>query len=93
MNTKKELLEIPKILIVLLLAAITFYSGYKIAQWGAPRCRIVRVPAEQKIQNIFEIQQALKDRGLYEGKVDGIWGEKTDKAYCDYCAIQHFKGD
>jgi hypothetical protein len=43
------------------------------------------------VQNIFEIQQRLKDQGFYAGRVDGIWGAETDKAYCDWCAVREFK--
>jgi len=85
--------EIPKILIVLLMAAFTFYSGYKIAQWGAPRCKIIRIPDPNYVQGIFEAQRRLKAQGLYDGKIDGIAGPKYEKAMCDYHAIQHFKGD
>ena len=43
------------------------------------------------IQNIFEIQEKLKEQGFYKGKIDGKWGPLTDKAYCDWCATQEFK--
>ncbi|MBE3145018.1 MAG: peptidoglycan-binding protein [Planctomycetes bacterium] len=50
-------------------------------------------PEPIHIQNIFEIQQLLTDAGYYAGPVDGKWGKLTDRAYCDWCAAQYFKGD
>ena len=50
-------------------------------------------PEPVHIQNIFEIQQLLTDAGYYSGPVDGKWGKLTDRAYCDWCAAQYFKGD
>jgi len=45
-----------------------------------------------KVYNIFEMQERLKAQGLYKGKVDGIWGKETDRAYSDYCAIKEIEG-
>lgn len=45
------------------------------------------------IQSPFEAQEKLKAQGLYMGKIDGIWGPESDKAFCDYSAIQTFKNE
>lgn len=35
-------------------------------------------------KEIFRIQKALKQEGFDPGKIDGIWGPKTEKAYNDW---------
>ena len=47
--------------------------------------------AQTTIQNPCEIQQRLKDAGYYNGKIDGIIGHETEKAYCNWQAAQYFK--
>lgn len=54
--------------------------------------RIVYIQDPNYVQNIYEAQGRLKEQGLYDGKVDGIWGSGTDKAYCDWCAIRAIEG-
>ena len=34
--------------------------------------------------DVRQMQKALKDRGYYTGKVDGIWGNKTSSAISDF---------
>lgn len=46
---------------------------------------------QSHIQHPYESQQKLKDAGYYHGKIDGIWGEQTKKAYGNWCASQYFK--
>lgn len=43
-----------------------------------------------KIHSIGETQQELRDAGYYHGRIDNIWGPKTEKAYCDYMAAPYF---
>jgi len=43
------------------------------------------------VQNVYEAQERLRQQGLYDGRIDGKWGGATDKAYCDWCAIQCFE--
>jgi len=43
------------------------------------------------VQNPCEAQQILKDAGYYHGRIDGIWGKETEKAYCNWAAAQYFK--
>ena len=70
--------------------------GLPLVIWSAS---LNRPPTKQQsvindtnhIQNIFEIQEKLKEQGFYKGKIDGKWGPLTDKAYCDWCATQEFK--
>lgn len=54
--------------------------------------KIIRVPDPNYVQNPYEAQERLKAQGLYDGKIDGIWGKNTDRAYCDYCAIRSIEG-
>ena len=44
------------------------------------------------VQPPCEAQRRLKEQGLYHGKIDNIWGPESDKAYCDYCAIETIEG-
>jgi len=37
-----------------------------------------------------EAQERLRDAGFYHGKIDGIWGAESEKAYCDWCASRYF---
>lgn len=55
--------------------------------------KIIYIQDPNYVQNIFEAQTRLKAQDLYSGKIDGIWGEGTDKAYCDYCAIREIEGE
>jgi hypothetical protein len=43
------------------------------------------------VQNVYEAQERLKTQGFYHGKIDGKWGKLTDKAYCDWSAVQEFR--
>ena len=40
------------------------------------------------VQNPYEAQERLKAQGYYHGKIDGLWGPKSDKAYCNWCGVQ-----
>lgn len=57
------------------------------AKWG-PIDKIERI--EDEIHNkhnkdvIMEIQKRLKEIGVYDGQIDGIWGPKSKKAKDDY---------
>ena len=55
--------------------------------------KIIKVVDPNYVQCPAEAQERLKTQGLYDGKIDNIWGKETDKAYCDWCAIQTFKPD
>ncbi len=53
---------------------------------------IVYIQDPLYVQPPCEAQRRLKEQGLYDGRIDGIWGEKTDKAFCDYMAIRAIEG-
>jgi len=53
-----------------MLGNMEFALGGKIGKGGKPDKKAIKV-----------LQQRLKDEGLYEGKVDGIYGPNTQKAY------------
>lgn len=38
---------------------------------------------------LIEIQQKLAELGFYKGRVDGIWGVKTEKALAGFCTQFH----
>jgi hypothetical protein len=38
---------------------------------------------------VMRLQRALAERGLYKGKIDGIWGGKTTQALLDYQSINN----
>ncbi len=56
------------------------------------QAKTIRVPDPNYVQNPYEAQERLKAQGLYYGKIDGIWGKETDRAYCDYMAIRSIEG-
>ena len=82
-------------LVVLSGVAFCIFAGWcrERANPASQRPVEARTPAQDTnyIQNIFEIQEKLKEQGFYKGKIDGKWGQLTDKAYCDWCATQEFK--
>jgi len=41
-------------------------------------------------QSIGQTQKILQELGFYKGRIDNIWGKNTDRAFCDWCAEQHF---
>ena len=55
--------------------------------------RVVYIQDPNYVQSPYESQQILKNMGLYHGKIDGIWGKESDRAYCDYCAIRAIEGE
>ena len=54
--------------------------------------RVIFIQDPNYVQNIGEAQRRLKEQGLYHGKIDYIWGQGTEKAYCDYCGIRAIEG-
>lgn len=79
-------------LIFLPTIALLGYLGHLYPPYE-PIVKLVPVIDPCYVQCPAEAQERLKVQGLYDGKIDGIWGAKTDKAYCDWCAIQTFKPD
>lgn len=87
MKMIKEMLTVVFVLIGF--SAIMYMICEKAERAGA--MEYVYVADPNYVQNIFEIQQRLKDQGLYAGEIDGIWGPQTDEAYCNWCAINEFR--
>jgi peptidoglycan hydrolase-like protein with peptidoglycan-binding domain len=50
-------------------------------------------PARSEAQVVMDIQNALKQRGYYDGALDGIWGAKTDAAARDFVQAAGLKID
>ena len=76
-----------------ILIVIITVCALSIAVSLSNRPKIVYIPDPNYVQNPYEAQQILKEMGLYNGKIDGIWGKESDKAYCDYCAIKAVEGE
>ena len=55
--------------------------------------QIIYIQDPNYVQPPCEAQRRLKEQGLYHGKIDNIWGPESDKAFCDYCAIQAIEGE
>ncbi len=66
------------------------YLGYRYPPYE-PIVKLVPVVDPNYVQNPYEAQERLKAQGLYDGKIDGLWGKKTDEAYCNWCGIQAMK--
>jgi hypothetical protein len=74
------------IVILFCCALLCLYVGYKCGQQArrfVPKEVIVEVP-----MSISDIQRFLADEGHYQGRIDGIWGPKMERAWCDYCAVK-----
>ena len=54
--------------------------------------KIIFIQDPNYVQNIGEAQRRLKEQGLYHGKIDYIWGQGAENAYCDYMAIRAIEG-
>lgn len=50
--------------------------------------KLVPVIDPNYVQNPYEAQERLKAQGYYHGRIDGLWGPETDKAYCNWCGVQ-----
>ena len=55
--------------------------------------QIIYIQDPNYVQPPCEAQRRLKEQGLYHGKIDNIWGPESDKAFCDYCAINAIEGE
>jgi hypothetical protein len=81
---------------ILLMAACVFAAGvitpYYYRLWYTQPIEVViEVP-----MSIADTQRFLKAQNLYRGRIDSKWGPKTERAWCDYCAVQaieRMKGD
>jgi len=80
---------------------ILFVVGIPLIVWSAS---LNRLPLQKRtveievytidpnyVQPPAEAQSRLKDQGFYTGSIDGIWGPETDKAFCNWSAVQEFK--
>lgn len=52
---------------------------------------IVYIHDPNYIQPPCEAQRRLKEQGFYEGRIDNIWGPESDRAFCNWCAVQEFE--
>ena len=58
-----------------------------------PEPQIIYIQDPNYVQPPCEAQRRLKEQGLYQGRIDNIWGPESDKAFCDYCAINAIEGE
>lgn len=59
-----------------------------------PNARNARLSERERIENeienkhnkdvFIELQKRLKEMGLYDGQIDGVWGPKSEKAKDEY---------
>ena len=78
--------------LILLIMAVVILSVAYVRNLRGPVVKLVPVQDPNYVQNPYEAQERLRAQGLYDGRIDGIWGKKTDKAYCDWCAIRAIEG-
>lgn len=45
---------------------------------------VVKTRADLNRANVRQLQQALKAKGAYDGKVDGVWGDQTSAAITNF---------
>ena len=69
------------------------YLGYLYPPYAEPIVvhKIIKVVDPNYVQPPCEAQRRLKEQGLYHGKIDNVWGPESDKAYCDYMAIESMR--
>ena len=73
---------------------ILFLIAIPLIVWSASLnmpTQIIYVQDPNYVQCPSEAQERLKAQGFYHGKIDGIWGEQSDRAFCDWCAVQEFR--
>jgi peptidoglycan hydrolase-like protein with peptidoglycan-binding domain len=72
-------------------------AGTPVASEAQPTGAVALEPANQPVVSekptIESIQQALKNAGLYSGKIDGVLGPKTKKAIETFQAKNNLKVD
>ena len=78
--------------LTILIIACTLLSVAYVKHLADQELQIIYIQDPCYVQNIGEAQRRLKEQGLYQGKIDYIWGKETDRAYCNYCAIQAIEG-
>ena len=71
--------------------AITLFLGLIIAGKAIHDARAEKPKHQTKIITTFELQQRLKDMGLYKGIVDGVVGKETLAAWQEAVMRQQMK--
>lgn len=61
-------------------------------KYEEPIPTIIYIQDPNYVQPPCEAQRRLREQGLYQGRIDNIWGKETDKAFCDYMAIKAVEG-
>lgn len=79
------------VLLIMLSTLLSVIYIKHLAERREPIVKLVPIVDPNYVQNPYEAQERLKAQGLYDGKIDGLWGDKTDRAYCDYCAKREFE--
>ena len=86
MKTIKNILLFFVICLIIFGLCLFFY------QCGRYKSDVLLCPVEIKVpMSVGETQQILKDLGYYQGKVDYIWKDETERAYNQYLAERNFK--
>lgn len=94
MMTEQERKNVNELRYVLVLIFIGFVvMSIALFRERAKEPQINYIQDPNYVQNIGEAQRRLKEQGLYDGKIDYLWGLATDKAYCDWCGIEAIEGE
>ena len=78
---------------ILIIVIVVYAASIAISLTDLNEPQIIYIQDPNYVQPPCEAQRRLKEQGLYHGKIDNIWGKESDKALCDWCAIQEFKGE
>ena len=78
-----------RICCVVFMLLFTCAAIYVAHDLGQRRIEYVEVP-----MGVSDTQRFLQAEGLYHGKIDNVWREQTERAWCDYMAVNVWpKGD
>jgi len=77
-------------LLISLFLGLLFVAAAAYITWKETEGPRVIYIKDEQIRSIYETQRQMQEHG-YDVQVDGIWGKKTEKSYCDWCAKQSFK--
>ena len=84
---------LPRLAKIILIMAVVVLSVAYVKERREPRVILVPIQDPNYVQGVCEAQERLKVQNLYNGRIDGVWGKETERAFCNWCAIREFKGE
>ena len=84
---------LPRLAKTILIMAVVVLSVAYVKERREPRVILVQVQDPNYVQGVCEAQERLKVQHLYNGRIDGVWGKETERAFCNWCAIREFEGE